>query len=45
MVTSTLATGMSIMASMKVVNITLQHKPESQRALPPRRMAENTPRP
>ena len=45
MVTSTLATGMSRMATMKAVNITLQHRPESHSAAPPRRMPPNTERP
>ena len=45
-VTSTLATLVSVSATMKAVNITLQHRPESHRA-PARRGAScaNTARP
>ncbi len=45
MVTSTLATGISRMATMKAVNITPQHRPDTQSARPPRRTAANTARP
>ena len=41
-VTSTLATVVSVSATMKAVNITLQQKPLIQKARPPRRMRPKT---
>jgi len=45
MITSTLATVVSVSASMKAVNITLQHRPDSHKERPPRRMRPKTSRP
>ena len=45
MVTSTFATLVSVSATMKAVNITLQHTPEIHSAGPPRRIFANTSRP
>ena len=45
MVTSTLATGISVMATMKAVNITLQHSPDSHSARPPPRNVVSAARP
>ena len=44
-VISTLATVVSVSATMNAVNITLQQTPDTQSALPPLRMFENTARP
>ena len=44
-VTSTLATLVRVKATMKAVNITLQHRPDHHRVLPARTMRENTPCP
>ena len=44
-VTSTLATLVSVRATMKAVNITLQHRPEIHNAGPPLRIRANTCRP
>ena len=40
MVTSTLATVVSVSASMKAVNITLQQTPDTQKARDPARMPQ-----
>ena len=45
MVTKTLATLVIVKATMKAVNITLQHTPDNQRAPPPLRIREKTTRP
>ena len=45
MVMSTLATVVMVRASMKAVNITDQHTPDSHKDTPPWRMPLNTPRP
>jgi len=45
MVTSTLATVVSMIATMKKVNMPAQHNPEIHSAAPPWRMRANTPRP
>ncbi len=45
MVTSTLETGISVIPTMKAVNITLQHRPEIHSAEPPRRNGTKALRP